>query len=142
MEHPFIKNDPKTFNLIDLEKIEVTDCNKLENNTKDCGNFLWILFQSSFKDSRLDKIDTTTFKIEEREIFKKLDELKERKRHTENSIKNESNFSKQEKNDSNIVSPVSNEEDLWEIISSSSIEENFIQFDKINELKFIENYFV
>jgi serine/threonine-protein kinase ULK/ATG1 len=139
LDHPFIKNDPISFNLIDLEKIEVTDSKKLENNTKDCSNFLWVLFQSSFKDIRLDKIDQTTFYIGEREIFRKLDELK---KHQECHIQNEHNYlSTFDKNNGDCLGNLSNEEDLWEIISSSSLEDNLIEFDNFNELNIIENYF-
>ena len=51
------------------------------------------------------------------------------------------NFTKLEKKDSGSISHVTKEEDLWEIISSSSFEENLIQFDNINELNIIENYY-
>lgn len=140
LDHPFVKNDTNYFNQIDLEKIEVVDSKKLENNTKDCSNFLWVLFQSSFKDIQLDKINQTTFYIGEREIFKKLDEMK---KNQDGSIHNENNqySSKFEKDNGNCVSPESKEEDLWEIISSSSLDENLIEFDNFNELNIIENYF-
>ena len=134
LNHPFIKNESSTFNQIDLEKIEVTDCHKLENNTKDCGNFLWVLFQSSFKDTRLDKIDTGTFQIGEREVFRKLDEIRDKK-NSENTLEIEI-----EKSEVSFI--VSKEEDMWEMISSSSLNDDFIQFDKINELNVIENYFI
>jgi len=71
LNHPFILNNFNTFNYLDLEKIEL-DLNskeKLENDTKDCGNFLWILFKSSIKS--LDKIDLQSVKNNELEEYKK-----------------------------------------------------------------------
>ncbi len=87
----------------------------------------------------LDRIDQTTFYIGEREIFRKLDELK---KHQECHLPNDHNYlSALDKNNVDCAGNLSNEEDLWEIISSSSLEDNLIEFDNFNELNIIENYF-
>jgi serine/threonine-protein kinase ULK/ATG1 len=63
--HPFITNDPNTFHIIDLHSVDTNyqDPNQLEIDTKDCQNFLWILFKNKMENIKvpLDKIDASIY---------------------------------------------------------------------------------
>jgi len=52
INHPFIKNDYENFYMVDFRKLKPTNINNadenvIENDSKDCGKFLWLLFQST-----------------------------------------------------------------------------------------------
>ena len=87
--HPFIINDTSTFHRVHIEKIDldVNNCEKLHNNTKDCGNFLWVLFKSSIKNLSLDKVDLEKFLIDEVDGFKKILETSNLKLDDKNNVK-------------------------------------------------------
>ena len=65
----------------------MNNCEKLHNNTKDCGNFLWVLFKSSIKNLSLDKVDLEKFLIGEVDGFKKILETSNLKLDDKNNVK-------------------------------------------------------
>jgi serine/threonine protein kinase len=80
-KHPFIVNDSKTFHFIDLNALEAnafSSPESLEVNTKNCENFVWLMYKMTNKDFPLDKLDETTFmnaKVEESEFYEDANEL-------------------------------------------------------------------
>ena len=59
--HPFIVNEVKNFHYIDLTTVENIPENRMVD-TKDCENFLWVLYQTKFAENiHIDKIDVEIF---------------------------------------------------------------------------------
>lgn len=104
--HPFIMHPTSNFTIVNLEQVELdqNSCIQLQNDTKDCGNFLWVLFKSSLKTITLDKVGLQNFLLGEVDGFKKILNInKENERKMkEESLLNESrpnnNNEKGEKN--------------------------------------------
>jgi len=86
LSHPFVVNDTVSFTIIDLEKIEIDskECEKLQNDTKDCGNFLWILFKTSLKNVTLDKSGLQNILLGEVDGFRKILEINQLKKDENN----------------------------------------------------------
>jgi serine/threonine protein kinase len=58
-KHPFIVNDIKTFHFLDLRTVEnvtYSSPEKLQINTKDCENFVWLMYRNPKNNLPLDKI--------------------------------------------------------------------------------------
>ena len=102
VSHLFIINETSSFTIIDIEKIDFdsNNCNLLENDTKDCGNFLWIIFKYSLKNISLNKLELEKFLNGEVDGFKKI--LQSNKDNQDNfkilTDTNESNKNRQENN--------------------------------------------
>lgn len=81
LTHPFVVNESSTFTIIDLEKINYDSNNseKLQNDTKNCGNFLWILFKSSIKDTTLDKLGLENLLLGDVDGYRKILEINHKK---------------------------------------------------------------
>lgn len=134
--HPFISNELSTFTTIDLEKIEIDDtqdCEKLQNDTKDCGNFLWLLFKSSLKNITLDKEVLHNFLIGEVDGFRKILEMNKTNikelQIDEKSINNESKNNNHQKDE--IVENI-NKEALSKI--DTKVEKESIKISQNNNI--------
>jgi len=137
INHPFIKNDYDNFYIIDFSKLKPTnihnvDENVFENDSKDCGKFLWLLFQST--DINIEKIDSTKFSEDEKLAFqKKINELRQYMYW---------NIINKDVNEEILERCNSPELDNWEIIcSNSEIFERDIETLILNEIKLIQDYF-
>lgn len=98
--HPFITNEPSTFHIIDLHTVDTKFENPqhLEMNTKDCENFLWIMFKpKADAEIKLDKIDASI--IQNPIIDKLTKDEKEEENIAEDNNKNQLSSNKNKDKD-------------------------------------------
>ena len=56
-KHPFLVNKVDNFHFIELNKVEGIDKNKVEINSKNTDNLLWILYKGKNINFNLDKFN-------------------------------------------------------------------------------------
>lgn len=77
-EHPFLKNHPSTFKPLDLNMVPLNQIknNKIEIDTKDMGNFLWVMYRcNELEQKALDKIKTND--LQDQDVMKSVFVLNE-----------------------------------------------------------------
>ena len=74
--HPFLINKVENFNYIELNKIADIDESKIEKNSKNCDNLLWILYKGKNTEFNFDKINIQLNENEKKEMEKNINENK------------------------------------------------------------------
>jgi serine/threonine protein kinase len=75
-KHPFVTNNVRDFHFIELQCIEniYTNPEELKQDTKDCENFVWLMYKSGSK-RPLDKLDESSLVKEESGEYEDATEL-------------------------------------------------------------------
>jgi serine/threonine protein kinase len=74
ISHPFLNKNPNEFNYIDLEMITETEGNKIEIDSKNSDNLLWIFFKCKNLNMNIDKMNAK--EVQKPEVKKAIDKNK------------------------------------------------------------------
>ncbi|MFM7857101.1 MAG: hypothetical protein ACKO96_35565, partial [Flammeovirgaceae bacterium] len=77
----------------------------LQNDTKNCGNFLWILFKSSLKDITIDKLALENLLLGDVDGFRKILEINHKKEDNPSAIIHEDQKNKSEEMENGNILP-------------------------------------
>ena len=75
-KHPFLVNNVDNFHFIELNKVEGIDKNKVEINSKNSDNLLWILYKGKNINFNLDKFNINLKENKKKEIENNINENK------------------------------------------------------------------
>jgi serine/threonine-protein kinase ULK/ATG1 len=132
--HPFITNSYKTFHFVDLKTIDTDFKNpeQLQVDTRNCENFVWLLFQTNFSKLDLDKVDKNIY---ENPILEKLVASNEKDLSDEYEDANELDIGNPEEHDH--INKKEEEEKVEEddIIPNNYNVEDFNEQEKCEEKK-------